>query len=87
MFKGFTEQQIQNLKSHKYKGSDYTALDNIMNKFWYSLVDLIPENIAPNLITFSGFCLILSSVMLFYVTGSDFETERPSWTILYAVVT
>ena len=73
MFKKFTEQQIQHLKSHKYKSCEYTPLDNIMNKFWYSLVDLIPENIAPNLITFSGFCLILSSVVLLYFTGSDFS--------------
>ena len=37
-----SEEGLQNLKNHKYQGSKYTFLDNIMNHFWMYLVNFLP---------------------------------------------
>lgn len=87
MFKKFEEPELRALKAHSYKGCEYTPLDNLMNHFWFSLVRFLPEWLAPNLITFIGFLLMLSSTCLFYLSGPEFSYERPRWVLFYGVLT
>lgn len=41
--KDISEDDVGILKNYKYHGSDYTWLDNKMNKFWFAAVDYLPK--------------------------------------------
>lgn len=49
-----TKQGLENLKLYKYMSGGYSWLDNIMNYWWEFTLNLIPMNMAPNLITLVG---------------------------------
>ena len=49
------------LKNYKYHSGKYTWLDGAMNPFWEAAVQLMPTCVAPNLITFIGWLLIIFS--------------------------
>lgn len=67
--KGFVNPEgLKQLKQYKYKSGKYTWLDNKMNPFWEWTVSLVPEWVAPNLITFVGWLCVIASYanMLIY---------------------
>lgn len=45
------EQDIENLKRYKYTPGKYTWLDDQMSVFWVWIVEYLPRDLAPNLIT------------------------------------
>ncbi len=45
------EKDIENLKNYKYTPGKYTYLDEKMNAFWLWAVELLPTDMAPNLVT------------------------------------
>ena len=78
------EEQAENLKTYRYYGGDA----GYMNTYFYNpvatkIVDNLPENLAPNLITLFGF--IFSSMpffVLFKNYGINFENNGisiPNW--------
>ena len=74
-----TEQQAINLKVYKYSGGDlgltYIYFYNPVSRW---LVEHIPEYIAPNVITLSGFMFTLVPfVNLFIRYGTNFDDEYP----------
>ncbi len=59
-----TPTQLKRLKEHQYKSETNSVLEYyIFNPFWNWLITYVPLWLAPNLITFIGFCLsILASL-------------------------
>ena len=49
------------LKKYKYKSCEYTFLDNALTPYWEGAVKWVPLWVAPNLITFVGWLLIIVS--------------------------
>lgn len=84
--KFLTPEGLEHLANHKYKGGEYTKLDNLMNVFWYKLLDFLPPYLAPNMITLIGFIGVVLSTILLYFSGR-FEDPKPTWVILFTVFT
>lgn len=40
--KDINESDVETLRNYKYHCSDYTWLDNKMNKFWFAAVEYLP---------------------------------------------
>lgn len=81
-----SKEGLENIANHKYKGGEYTWLDNKMNVFWYKLIDYMPTNIAPNMITLTGFINILFTCFLFMLFGLDPSIQKPWWLYVTASV-
>ena len=77
----FDEEDIKNLKLHKYSGSD----EGLMYRFFYNpvanwLVSFLPDYIAPNLLTVIGFIHSITPVIVaFTVAGADLVGKVPNW--------
>jgi ethanolaminephosphotransferase len=72
----------KNLVAYKYVGSDASLL----YKYFFSpcaqfLVDnVIPEWLAPNVITLMGFmCTLIPHLIILYMTGGTLSGQIPSW--------
>jgi len=81
-----TTQGVQNLAVYKYSSTGYTALDNILNPYWYKWVEYIPDTWAPNMITL---CAALSCVIptwLFVFIDPSFSGPYPTWLYVVAAV-
>ena len=46
-----TQDGIFQIVHHKYKGGEYTHLDESLNPMWTSLAELLPMSMAPNLVS------------------------------------
>ncbi len=82
-----TQEGIVNLKNHQYIGGVYTPLDKKMNIFWYKCVEFVPETIAPNLITLTGFLCYISHIVLLFSYSRNFDEYRPNWVFFFAAFT
>ena len=47
--KDISEADVETLKNYKYQGSEYTYIDNLLNKFWYAAVEFVPKVVVYNL--------------------------------------
>lgn len=74
------------LRKHKYVAGAYTPLDNFLNPYWVKLTELLPLWMAPNLVTFTGFCILLSGSLLIFLTKNPYSGESPAFAYLYAAV-
>jgi hypothetical protein len=64
-----SEERRQNLKDHKYSGSDCgLAYVYFYNPVANKLVECLPKNIAPNTLTVLGFIHTLIPMVLMFVT-------------------
>ena len=73
----------KNLKEHKYSGSDaglaYIYFYDPLAKY---LVELLPEEIAPNTLTMVGFCHTLAPIIILYTCiGCALIGDVPTWFI------
>lgn len=75
------ENELENLKNHKYKTTGYTTLDNKMNPFWLKCATYLPYSFTPNMVTVAGlFCQFLSIIIIgFY----DFTLSQKMPTYVY----
>ena len=77
----FDQTQAENLKLHKYSGSD----EGITYIYFYSpvatkLVECLPDWLAPNVITLLGFVhTIVPLTVLFTVADFDLVGAVPNW--------
>jgi len=79
-----TKEGLMELKNYQYKSGGYSWLDNKMNPFWVYCVTLLPEWMAPNLVTLIGFFFMMSSFAIFIIFGGKFGVEElPWWTHFY----
>jgi phosphatidylglycerophosphate synthase len=56
-----TEEGLKQLDHYRYKPGGSTLFDQLMNYYWEGCVKLAPMWVAPNLITFLGWCLVIAS--------------------------
>ncbi|XP_039256885.2 ethanolaminephosphotransferase 1-like [Styela clava] len=79
-----TDDELAGFDSYKYSSIDTSPLSNyVMHPFWNQFVKIFPKWVAPNLMTFSGFLLLVlqTAVLTFYdpywyASASEF-TEYP----------
>lgn len=64
-----TQEELSGFDTYKYSSVDTSPLSNyVMHPFWNQCVKLVPRWVAPNLLTFSGFMLLVlqTLVLIFY---------------------
>eukprot|EP01129_Flabellula_baltica_P015936 TRINITY_DN828_c0_g1_i1.p1 TRINITY_DN828_c0_g1~~TRINITY_DN828_c0_g1_i1.p1 ORF type:complete len:234 (+),score=35.84 TRINITY_DN828_c0_g1_i1:24-725(+) len=77
-----TQSGLNNLKYYKYVGTDKSLIANyIMQPFWRKLVYVLPEWLAPNLVTLLGFAAIIT---MFFTTTTQVREDGtlPSFVFL-----
>ncbi|KZT02066.1 Choline/ethanolaminephosphotransferase [Laetiporus sulphureus 93-53] len=79
---------LENLRKYSYKGVDKSLVSiYVLQPFWTWFVTLWPTWVAPNTITLSGLCLVLSNVFTLlyydplYLTDKD-GAGPPQWIYL-----
>lgn len=74
-----SEEDLQYLKTYKYKAGSYTALDTLLSDLAQQTVRFVPEWLSPNAITLIGFALNLCGVAaLELLTNEDGSPTRAS---------
>lgn len=79
-----TPEGLKHLDFYHYKSGKYTWLDNALQPYWNYVVSLVPLYIAPNLITFIGWLLVLSATLVMLWYDFTFKNTIPSWCFYYA---
>ena len=80
-------ENLQNLKTHKYKDTGYTLVDTyVLNPFWEAVVRQFPRWLAPNVITLIGLCCVVSSYAVMSVFDVTFREQLPMWVCVWAAV-
>uniref|UniRef100_A0A8D2KFB2 Ethanolaminephosphotransferase 1 n=1 Tax=Urocitellus parryii TaxID=9999 RepID=A0A8D2KFB2_UROPR len=71
-------EQLAGFDKYKYSAVDTNPLSlYIMHPFWNTLVKAFPTWLAPNLITFSGFLLVVFNFLLMTYFDPDFYASAP----------
>ncbi|CAD8205777.1 unnamed protein product [Paramecium octaurelia] len=82
------EQYFENLRKFKYNGQNFSILYNwILGDIAQFVVDHLPKTVAPNVITITGFCTLLSSYLLSLYLNPMFDQGLPQWASLYITLT
>ncbi|XP_030069971.1 ethanolaminephosphotransferase 1 [Microcaecilia unicolor] len=89
-----TEAQLAGFANYKYSAMDTNPLSvYIMQHLWNRIVKIVPLWIAPNVLTFSGFLMILLNYFIlclydwnYTASGPDHE-HIPTWVWLFAAFT
>ncbi|XP_023699156.1 ethanolaminephosphotransferase 1-like [Paramormyrops kingsleyae] len=81
-----TQQQLAGFDNYKYSAVDTNPLSvYVMQHLWNKLVKAVPLWVAPNLLTFSGFLLILMNYLLLsfydwdYMASGNSSQHVPNW--------
>jgi phosphatidylglycerophosphate synthase len=72
------------LKNYKYKSGKYTWLDNAINPYWEWVVNGVPSWVAPNLITFVGWILVILSYANILRFDYTFQKDIPASCFFFA---
>ena len=81
-----TKEGLLQLQNYKYQAGRYTALENALQTFWNATVSLLPMWLAPNLVTFIGWLILLSSSLTFFIYSLSFKATIPSWCFFYSAI-
>ncbi|KAJ1927570.1 hypothetical protein IWQ60_002827 [Tieghemiomyces parasiticus] len=74
------EVDLPNLHKYKYSGTDKSLLSRyVLCHYWNNLVKVFPMWMAPNLITFLGFCFVLVNFATLLYYDPTLEKESPAW--------
>lgn len=80
-----TPEGAKNIKSHIYRGGDLSILDRFITKKCDYLIEYVPKNIAPNMLTLIGVSIQLQSSLVLYLFDK-FTSEAPSYVLFYAIL-
>ena len=81
-----TEQDLENMKNHKYQTTGYTIIDNKMNPFWEKCATFLPYAYTPNMVTVTGlFCQILSIIVVAFYDFT-FTKQVPYYIPIFCAV-
>ncbi|XP_075125446.1 ethanolaminephosphotransferase 1 isoform X2 [Leptodactylus fuscus] len=73
-----TPEQLSGFDRYKYSAVDTNPLSlYVMHPFWNSIVKFFPRWLAPNLITFSGFLLLVFNFFMMAYFDPDFYASSP----------
>lgn len=64
----------ENLRNWKYAVEDNSLTTKMFTPFWNWLVKLVPNTVAPNILTLVGFLFILYSFHLAYNYGTNYNS-------------
>ncbi|GAB1297255.1 Ethanolaminephosphotransferase 1 [Apodemus speciosus] len=71
-------EQLAGFDKYKYSALDTNPLSlYVMHPFWNTIVKVFPTWLAPNLITFSGFMLLVFNFLLLTYFDPDFYASAP----------
>uniref|UniRef100_A0A8C0D6H4 Ethanolaminephosphotransferase 1 n=1 Tax=Balaenoptera musculus TaxID=9771 RepID=A0A8C0D6H4_BALMU len=74
-------EQLAGFDKYKYSAVDTNPLSlYVMHPFWNTVVKVFPTWLAPNLITFSGFLLVVFNFLLMAYFDPDFYASAPGHT-------
>jgi choline/ethanolamine phosphotransferase len=81
-----TQSQLKNLDEHKYSSTGATLLDKYFQPYWRWLVEQMPLNLAPNLITVIGLIInvITSTILIIYCPNAN--EDPPSWALFLCAI-
>lgn len=66
----FSPRQLDCIESHKYSSEGSSLLEPFFQPFWQRIVDFVPRNVAPNLLTVVGLlCNVLPSLLMFVLSN------------------
>ena len=87
-FRYIEDQYFENLINYKYSGGDKSILYRfVINPFCSWLVNYLPNWLAPNVITVSGFFFNLFNLLLTsYYSGMKGGDEIPSWVCIVCAI-
>ena len=60
--------------------------DNMLNGFWCWVVELLPDSMAPNLVTLWGLVVLGSASLSMIYYDVSMTKELPSWTYLFSAI-
>lgn len=67
-------EELRGFKRYKYSSIDTSPLSNyVCHPFWNWLVKYVPERIAPNTLTLSGFLLVVINMVLLTYYDPDLK--------------
>lgn len=79
-----TPEGLKNLDNYKYKPGVWTTIEDGLQPYWTYTASLVPDWVAPNLITFSGLLLLLSSCLILIFYDATRNHEIPNWCFFYS---
>jgi phosphatidylglycerophosphate synthase len=79
-----TESGLKQLDKYEYKSGKYTWLDNALQPYWEGVIKLMPLWVAPNMITFIGWIILMSSTIIILYHDLTLHKDIPSWCFFYA---
>ena len=83
LYKNFiNEEGLQNIINYKYTSTGYTKIDEIMNHFWVALVEYLPKNLAPNLITVFAACGHIIPALIMLIIDPSVKCSYPASILL-----
>ena len=69
-----TPYQLNRLKDHQYRSEGISLVEHyVLRHFWNWLVERVPLWVAPNLITFTGFCFTVGTALLMVLQDLNAE--------------
>ena len=77
-----SETELNNISKWQYKVTDNSITTKFYKNFWYKCENYISPKISPNLISFTGFFLILSNFLITYFLHDYY----PLITALYVII-
>ena len=85
----FSEQAAENMKNHKYHGTDLGLLYvHVFSPGANKLVTYLPETLAPNTITAIGLaCTVVPFIMLISIWGCNLVGWVPRWFVFFHSLT
>jgi ethanolaminephosphotransferase len=68
------------LRDYKYAGQDKSLMSKyILNPFWTKMATFFPANMAPNLITLTGFSFVVINVITLLIYTPTLSEPCPPW--------
>jgi len=68
------------LRDYKYAGKDMSLMSKyILNPFWTKFAAILPENMAPNLVTLTGFSFVVVNFITLLIYTPNLVDACPPW--------
>lgn len=75
------QEALPNLRQYKYSGVDHSLLSRYVLKPFYTnfVIHCFPMNMAPNLITLTGFGFVIVNILTLLWYNPTLDTDCPRW--------
>ncbi|KAF3941320.1 hypothetical protein ABW19_dt0202634 [Dactylella cylindrospora] len=74
------QSKLPHLKEYKYSGEDHSLVSRyVLRPFWAQFIKLFPMNMAPNLITLTGFFFVIVNLGTLLWYNPTLDQNCPPW--------